>query len=275
MKALKWIVAAAVCLLVAVSCGPKKEVRKVLVLYYSQSANTKAVAAEIASRLGADIEEIVPVEPYGGTYQDVVDRSRREREQEILPAVAPVQADIASYDLVFLGYPVWFGTYALPFASALEQMDLNGKKVVPFCSFGSGGLEASAKDLQARFPEAEVLPGYGVRAARMEAMPDEVDGFLKAGGYIEGEVLALEDFSEAHAVSEEESALFDAAVDGYPMIHARAQSVASRPIPGGTEYLFTALSIPREDIPMPDMPEMRVYVKAMEGEAPVFTRVVR
>ena len=277
MKAFKLLFAAAAALLltVAVSCGPKEEARKVLVLYYSQSANTKALAEELASRLGADLEEVVPVEPYAGTYQDVVERSRLEREQGILPEVEPVKADIASYDIVFLGYPIWFGTYALPMASALAQMDLNGKKVVPFCTFGSGGLISSSKDLQALFPEAEVLPGYGVRAARMESMPGEVDFFLKSNGYIEGEVDKLEEFPETHAVNEEESALFDAAVEGYPMIHAKAQSVASRTIPGGTEYLFTALSLPREGFPMSDLPQMKVYVKVEEGKAPVFTQVVR
>ena len=87
MKVFKLLFAAAAALLlaVAVSCGPKKEARKVLVLYYSQSANTKALAEELASRLGADLEEVVPVEPYAGTYQDVVERAKA-RAAEITDA---------------------------------------------------------------------------------------------------------------------------------------------------------------------------------------------
>ncbi len=274
MKQMKLMLAAFAALLVAVSCGQKKEAPKTLVLYYSQTENTKALAEEIATKLGADIEEVVPAVPYDGSYEETIARSVREREGDILPEIQPVKANIAAYDIVFVGYPIWFGTYALPMASALNQIDLNGKKMVPFCTFGSGGLASSAKDLQDKFPEAEVLPGYGVRTARMEAMPEEVDRFLKAGGYIEGEDVKLEEFPEAHAVSEAESAIFDAAVEGYRMINAKAQTVSSRAIPGGTEYLFTALSTPPEDSPMPAA-EMIVYVTALDGKAPEFTQVVR
>ena len=76
-------------------------------------------------------------------------------------------------------------------------------------------------------------------------------------------------------MSAEEAAIFDAAVDGYPMIHAQAVTVASRALPSGSEYLFTAEDLPRED--KPDMPvgKMQVYVTVADGQAPVFTKVIR
>lgn len=262
-------------MIAATSCGQKKEAPKVLVLYYSQSDNTKAVAQEISTALGADLEEIVPVEPYNGTYDETIQRCIREREEEILPKIQPVQADISAYDVVFIGYPVWFGTCALPMLSCLNEIDLSGKKVVPFCTFGSGGLFSSAADIAKKQPEAEVLPGYGVRAARMMAMPEEVDQFLKANGFLEGDYVKLEEFSETHAVSEEESAIFDAAVEGYSMLSATASKVASRKIPGGTEYQFIALTAPRQATPESKMVEITVYVTVKDGEAPVFTQVVR
>ncbi|MBO6169916.1 MAG: hypothetical protein J6O51_08100 [Bacteroidales bacterium] len=274
-KILKWLLPLVAVLITAASCGPKAKAPKVLVLYYSQSANTKAVAEEFASRLGADIEEILPVEPYSGTYQDVVERSRRERELEILPKVQPISSDIAAYDIIFLGYPVWFGTYALPVASLLSDIDLSGKKVVPFCTFGSGGLSTSSKDLAAKFPDAEILPGYGVRAARIAAAPKEIDRFLKAGGFIEGEYTPLDDFPAPHAVSQDEAAIFDAAVGNYPMIHAKATDASARTIPGGTEYLFTAVDLPRESLPQQPGRQFKVYVNALDGQAPEFTQVVR
>lgn len=276
MKSLKLMMVVAATMATAVSCGPKKEAQKVLVLYYSQTANTKAVAEEIATRLGADIEEIVPVMPYDGDFQATIERCMQEREQGVVPEIQPIAADLAQYDIVFIGYPVWFGTYAPPIAAFLDNVDLSGKKVVPFCTFGSGGLESSVKDLEQKQPDAEVLPGYGVRAARMEAMPKEVEQYLIAGGFLEGEYVQLEEFPEQHAVSEEESAIFDAAVDGYPMLNAKATTVASRTIPEGTEYLFTAVDLPREDNPkMPPAGEMNVYVTVVTGEAPVFTKVIR
>ena len=178
--------------------------------------------------------------------------------------------------IVFIGYPIWFGTYAPPIGTFLKQVDLSGKKIVPFCTFGSGGLDSSTKDLYKVEPKATILEGYGVRAARLDAMPKEVDQFLKAGKFIEGEYTPLEDFTEQQPVSETETAIFDAATGDYPMMHAKAESFGKRTIPGGMEYLFVANDLPREDMPdMPPMGPMKVYVTVIEGEAPVFTRVVR
>ena len=271
-----FLLAMTIVALTAACCGPKEEAQKVLVLYYSQTGNTKAVAEEISKKLGADIEEIVAVNPYDGDFQATIERCMVERDSGVTPEISPLNADPSQYDVIFIGYPVWFGTYAPPVATFLSQVDLSGKKIVPFCTFGSGGLESSVKELKEKQPNAEVLPGYGVRAARMDAMPNEIDQYLKANGFLEGEYATLADFLEKHPVSEEESAIFDAAVDGYPMLHAKAQSVAIRDIPDGTEYLFTAVGQPREDRPdMPPAGEMQVYVTVIKGQAPVFTKVIR
>ena len=277
MKTLKLILATTIVALTAASCGSnKQEAPKVLVLYYSQTGNTKAVAQEIATRLGADIEAIEATEPYDGDFQATIERCMKEREEGVLPAIQPLKADIAQYDIIFIGYPVWFGTYAPPVITFLNNTDLSGKKIVPFCTFGSGGLESSVADLKAAQPNAEILPGYGVRAARMEAMPQEVEQFLIAGGFLEGEYTPLPEFPEQHEVSDDEAAIFDAAVDGYPMLHAQAKCVATRTLPNGTEYLFTAEDLPREDKPdMPPAGELQVYVTVADGAAPVFTKVVR
>lgn len=278
MKTIKLLLAMTVVAMTAASCGSNNEPQtpKTLVLYYSLTDNTKAVAEEIASRLGADIEEIVAVDPYDTSFQATIERSRQEREAGVLPTIQPIKADLTKYDVVFIGYPVWYGTYALPVATLLNEVDLAGKKVVPFCTFGSGGLESSVKELAEKQPNAEILPGYGVRAARMEAMPAEIDQFLKANGFLEGEYTALDDFSVQQEVTVDEAAIFDAAVDGYPMLHAQAETVATRALPDGTEYRFTAVDLPREDKPdMPPAGEMTVYVTVINGQTPVFTRVVR
>ena len=285
MKRLNLMLVLATVTLVGVSCGPKKTPQnveeekaapKMLVLYYSQTSNTKGVAQEIATKLGADLEEIVPVELYDGDFQATIERGKKELDEGVFPEIQPLKADVTQYDVIFLGYPIWFGTYAPPVITFLNQVDLSGKKLVPFCTFGSGGLESSVKDLAEAEPNAEILPGYGVRAARLEAMPKEIDQFLKAGGFIEGEYTKLDEFPEQHPVSEEETAVFNAAVGDYPMMHAQAKTVASRNIPDGVEYVFTAVDLPREDRPnMPPAGEMTVYVSVVGEEAPVFTRVIR
>lgn len=276
MKRLKLLLGLAVATLAAISCSQKGEEQKMLVLYYSQTSNTKAVAEEIATRTGADIEPILPVTPYDGDFQATIARCMQEREQGIASEIQPVKADLAQYDVIFIGYPVWFGTFAPPVATFLSQADLSGKKVVPFCTFGSGGLESTVKELAEKQPQAEILPGYGVRAARIAAAGKEVDQWLKAGGFVEGEFFQPEEFPEQQPVSEADTVIFNAAVGNYPMIHAEAKTVASRSLPDGTEYLFTAVDLPREqNADMPPAGEMKIYVTVTEGEDPVFTRVVR
>lgn len=276
MKRLSLIFAIMAAMIFAVSCGSNKPESKVLVLYYSQTSNTKLVADEIAKKLNADIEEIKAVNPYDGDFNATIERCLKEREEGVVPEIKRLKSKIEKYETIFIGYPIWFGTYAPPVAKLLEQVDLSNKIVVPFCTFGSGGLESSMRDLRKAQPRAKIVNGYGVRAARMDAMPAEIDQFLKENHFINGEYLVLEDFPELREVTEEEASIFDKAVSGYQMIHAKALMAASRPILGGTEYLFYAVDLPRENNGnMPPTGEMKIFVTLIDGQSPVFTRVMR
>ena len=270
---MKRILLTAAMLLMIVSCG-RDQARKSLILYFSQTGTTEVVAHQLQEMLGADIEAIVPVVPYDGSYMETIERGRKEKDEGTFPEIQPLKADIRSYDVIFLGYPVWFGTYATPIETLLRTVDFKGKKVVPFCTFGSGGLDSSTKDIEAKLPDAKVLPGYGVRAARIKAVPTELDRFLKAGGFIPGQVEKLADVPATHPVTEEEAAIFAEAVDSYPMLRVQPREAASRNVPEGVEYLFVAKSLP-----IPGMSDsgamMKIYVLAEEGQAPVFTQVVR
>ena len=293
MRILKLMMLAALAMMAVMSCTPKKETketRKVLVLYYSLTSNTKTLAQEIAMGLNADIEEITLVEPYDTAFQATIDRCKADREKGILPEIKPLKSNVADYETIFIGYPIWFGTYAPPIASLLEKVDLSDKWVVPFCTFGSGGLESSLKDLAEKQPNAKIMTSYGVRAARMNAMPKEVETFLKECTVLMAitdtttifkkfpseSVFRPADFPEQHPVSADEAAIFDAAVNGYPMLNAKATTVASRTILEGTEYLFTAMDQPRGNkADMPPASEIQVYVIVKNGGTPEFTKVVR
>ena len=276
MKTLKFILAIMAAMIFAVSCGSKKEAQKVLVLYYSQTNNTKLVAEQIAGMMQADIEAIEAVNPYDGDFDATIQRCLQERQDGVLPEIKPLKSKISKYDVIFIGYPVWFGTYAPPVITFLKDYDLSGKEVVPFCTFGSGGLESSMADMKQAQPNAKIECGFGIRAARLDKVTAEVSAFLKENNFIDGKYAKLDDFSEQHEVSEEEIAIFDAATGDYPMMHAKAKTVATRAIHNGTEYLFTAEDLPREDRPnMPPAGELKVYVIVVGDEAPVFTRVVR
>lgn len=262
----------ALTLVLALSCNRNP---KILVLYYSQGGKTETVAREIQQRLNADIATIEPVEAYPADFQATVARGNKEMEEGFLPDLMPLDVKISDYDVIFLGYPIWFGTYARPIATLLANESFKGKKVVPFCTFGSGGLETSEADIRAKLTSAKVLHGYGVRSARIDAAPAEIDQFLKAGGFIPGETVKLPDFPALHPVSEEEAAIFETAVGDYPMIRAKATKAASRPVPEGTEYVFTARDLLSAATGGDLKSEMKIYVLAADGQDPVFTRVSR
>ena len=157
---MKQILILAAAVLLAVSCSQKKA-PKVLVLYYSQTNTTKVVAEEIANALGADLEAILPVVPYEGDIPAVAARCAKDAAEGKLPELKPFTVDVNAYDIVFLGYPIWMGTYAPPVEAAISAMNLDGKKVVPFCTFGSGGLDTSTKDLP-RDPGVE-MPDHFIK----------------------------------------------------------------------------------------------------------------
>lgn len=216
------------------------EQQKKLVIYYSQTGATRAVAQEIAGLLGADTLELELVKPYDGSYQQTIERCREEMAEGVLPELVDTDIDLGKYDVIFLGYPIWFGTYALPVASLLKSVSFEGKKVVPFCTFGSGGLGASTENLRKALPGADVQPGYGVRNARIAKAPSEVERFLKENGYLEGEVEKLPEYSAQQIVTPEDVEIFNAACGDYQYPLGTPVTVGKRTTPYGTDYLFSA-----------------------------------
>ncbi|MBQ3976670.1 MAG: hypothetical protein II686_04535, partial [Bacteroidales bacterium] len=148
------------------SCAGKGAAPKAIVVYYSQLNSTKAVAEQIATKMDIPIVSIEPVVPYDDDFNATIQRGQKEMAGE-LPEIKPLNVKLEDYDVIFLGYPIWFGTYATPMMTFLNNANLAGKKIVPFCSFGSGGLNTSVNDLKKALPDSEILPGYGVRAARL------------------------------------------------------------------------------------------------------------
>ena len=247
--------------------------QKSLVLYYSETGTTKTVAQELQKQLGADIEAVEAVEPYSGDFQATIERSGRERESGETPAIKPLTKDLAKYDVIFLGYPIWFGTYAMPIATLVKEQDFAGKTIVPFCTFGSGGLNSSTDALKKALPKATVVKGYGVRTARVGAVAKELDRFLIENGYKEGTVEQLPDYSAQQPVTDEERAIFDAACSNYQFPLGTPQTVGKRQTPDGTDYQFTATGQGRDG----EETTSTIYVTVgnAEGAVPEFTEVVR
>lgn len=246
---------------------------KALVLYYSQTGTTEAVAQEIQQQLGADIEALQLELPYDGDFGQTIARCQQEMAEGTVPAIKPISVNPADYDLIFLGYPVWFGTYAMPVSGLVNAQDFEGKKVVTFCTFGSGGLQSSTEALRAALPKAEVIEGYGVRTVRKAAIPAEVNRFLIEQGYKEGEVEALPAFMEHHPVTEAEGEVFTQACSDYQFPLGTPVDVAVRETATSTDYEFTA----QNQNPDGQVSSLTIYVTVGkdEGAKPEFTQVVR
>lgn len=249
------------------------QAQKTLVLYYSQTGATKTVALELQQQLGADIETIEAVEAYNGNFQETIQRCQREMQEGKTPALKPIKSRLSDYDVIFLGYPIWFGTYAMPIATLVKDCDFAGKTIVPFCTFGSGGLNTSSDALLKALPKAKIAAGYGVRTARVAAAPKELDRFLKENGYKAGTVTPLPDYSPQQPVTEAERALFDAACSSYQFPLGTPKTVGKRTTPDGTDYQFTVTGRGMDG--QESTSTIFVTVSNAPGAQPEFTQVVR
>ena len=247
--------------------------QKKLVLYYSETGTTKTVAQELQKQLGADIESIEPVTPYSGNFQETIQRGQREMQSGKTPELKPLKSKMADYDVIFIGYPIWFGTYANPIITLVKEQDFAGKTVVPFCTFGSGGLNTSSDALKKALPKANIVQGYGVRTARVAAAAKELDRFLKENGYKKGAVAKLPEYSEQVPVTAEDKAIFDAACSSYQFPLGTPSTVGKRQTPESTDYKFTVNSSSPNGTASTSI--IYVTVGKEQGAKPEFTEVVR
>lgn len=135
---------------------------KSIIIYYSFGGNTRAVAELIQKNTGADIVEIKTVKPYIGSYNDVVDQGQREVNEGFMPEIEKANVDLAVYDTVILGTPVWWYTFAPAMKTFLNSADLSGKTVYPFATNG-GWIGHTFKDFKDACKGTDVKAGLNVR----------------------------------------------------------------------------------------------------------------
>ena len=244
---------------------------KILILYYSQTGVTKKAAEVLQKKLGADIEAIEAIKPYDGTFDETIGRCLEEKKKGELPHIRPLKSDLKKYDIVFLGYPIWFGTYATPVITLVNTFKFANRQIVPFCTFGSGGLVESTEHLKKALPMAKIQNGFGIREARISRVNDEVDYFLKLNGYIAGEVEVFPEYSEQKPVTKEEKDIFNAACSGYKFPLGTPITVGSRKAGERIDYLYyvNGKSPDGRDV------ESKIYVSVEKNQKPEFTLVVR
>lgn len=135
---------------------------KILVAYFSATGTTKTLAEYIADGLNADIYEIVPKEPYTDAdlnYSDDKSRSTIEmNDSSSRPEISGSVKNMEQYDIVFIGYPIWWGEAPRILNTFVESYDFSGKTIIPFCTSGSSGIGSSASNLQ-KLSDGEWISG--------------------------------------------------------------------------------------------------------------------
>lgn len=168
---------------------------KALVAYFSRAGenygvgviekgNTEIVAEMIADEVGADTFRIQTGNAYPESYDECTEAARQERDQGARPELTSTVANMDDYDVVYLGYPIWYGDMPMAVYTFLESCDLTGKTIVPFCTHAGSGLAATVSSIQTACSGATVLDGLAI--AGMTAQNDRdaaqrlVTEFLKA-----------------------------------------------------------------------------------------------
>ena len=156
---------------------------KALVVYFSATGNTKAVAETLAELKGADIYEIVPEQPYTDEDLNYNDRTTRataeQNDPDARPAIQGSITEFEQYEVVYVGYPNWWASIPMPIASFLEEYDFTGKTIIPFCSHGGGRFGQSLTAIAKLAPDARMGEGLSVHYSGGNSLPDDVAEWLK------------------------------------------------------------------------------------------------
>lgn len=155
-----------------------------LIVYFSWSGNTEAVAQEIQSQTGADLFEIVPTELYTDDYNELLDIAQKEQSSDARPAIADT-IDLSGYDTVFLGFPNWWGDMPMIIYTFLDEYDLSGKTVAPFNTSGGSGFSNSLETIAEMEPDAQITVGLSLGSSEAGDCADTVSTWLDSIGLAE------------------------------------------------------------------------------------------
>lgn len=152
--------------------------KKILIVYYSrkgenyvngqiknlEEGNTSVIAKYIQKYTYGDLFEIETVKEYSKDYHKCTEEAKEELDNKIKPELKN-HIDIDDYDVIFIGYPNWWGTYPMAVLSFLEEMKLYHKTIIPFCTHESSGMEKSISDLKRICLNCNVLEGKSIKGS--------------------------------------------------------------------------------------------------------------
>lgn len=153
-----------------------------LIVYFSWSGNTESVANEIQAQTGADIFKIVPETPYTDDYETLLDIAQEEQAADARPAIRDTVENFDQYDVVYLGYPNWWGDMPMILYTFLDEYDFSGKTIAPFVTSGGSGFSNTISTIESLEPEAAVTEGLSLGSSAAAQPESQVAEWLEAIG---------------------------------------------------------------------------------------------
>ncbi len=160
-----------------------EETGRTLVVYFSHTGNTENVAHFIHEAVGGDIIKLEPVNAYIDDYNTLLDVAQEEQRNDARPEIATQIDNIDEYDTIFLGYPNWWGDMPMIIYSFLDEYDLSGKTIAPFCTSGGSGLSGTPRTIQNEEPNATVTEGLAVSGSSSRNSQSTVNNWLSQIGF--------------------------------------------------------------------------------------------
>lgn len=157
------------------------EQKKTLVAYFSATGTTEKIAGRLANVTGGDLYAIMPEKPYSDAdldWRNEQSRSTLEmHDATARPAIGALPADMADYDVVFIGYPIWWDEAPRVINTFIESCDLSGKTVIPFATSGGSSITNSEKELKGSYPALNWKEGRLLNFADEEEISSWTDDF--------------------------------------------------------------------------------------------------
>ena len=154
MKKILFLLAAL--MMFGLNASSQKQAKKTLVAYFSATGTTKAVAEQLKAAAGADLYEITPVEPYTDADLDWRNKQSRSslemKDKTSRPAIAGKLKNMKDYNVVYVGFPIWWNTCPTIINTFMETYDFKGKTVIPFATSGGSSIKQSCEDLKKAYP---------------------------------------------------------------------------------------------------------------------------
>jgi flavodoxin len=143
------------------------------------TGNTEVIAKKIQKLTGSDIFLIRTVKSYPEDYTETTNVAHEEKRENARPDLTEIVDNIDFYDVIYIGYPNWYGTMPMAVFTFLESYDFSGKTIIPFCTHEGSGMGSSERDIKKLCPNAKVLSGLAIRGGSVDRADKDVTNWLK------------------------------------------------------------------------------------------------